>query len=422
MEHKNPHDNIPKSKYFLLGLTIFFAGAALIVVYYVLFHSTRLANIFTFLSDILKPIVLGFILAYITIPILNFMESRIVVPLLKKCKVDTQAKAGRIRGFSVALTSVICILVIFSFIYLFMAQIVPSIKEIIDNFDVYTSNIIAYVNKVLEDNPELREYFNELIKKYSTDLELWMNNDLLPQLSTILKSVSLSVISVFTFLWDFIIGFILSIYILNSKDIFAKQAKKLTYGLFSKKTANMLLADVRYIHKTFIGFLSGKVVDSIIIGLICFVGTTILRTPYAALVSLIIGVTNVIPFFGPFLGAIPCAVLIFVVTPTQPLNMVYFVIFILLLQQFDGNILGPKILGDSTGLGSFWVIFAITIFGGLMGVAGMVIGVPTFAVLFAAIRRFINKRLRNKGLPIDRDEYSNIVGLNDNNQLTLKEK
>ena len=140
-------------------------------------------------------------------------------------------------------------------------------------------------------------------------------------------------------------------------------------------------------------------------------------TPYAALVSVIIGVTNIIPFFGPFLGAIPSALLIFVVSPTEPMNTVYFVIFILLLQQFDGNVLGPKILGNSTGLGSFWVIFAITLFGGFLGVPGMVIGVPAFAVIFALIRRNINKRLTEKGLPIDRDEYANIDYVNAENQI-----
>ncbi len=418
MEHnKNLKDNTSKNRYFLLGLTFFLAGAALIVLYYVLFSTTQLANIFHFISNILSPIILGFILAYITIPVLNFIEGRVVVPLLKRCKVDVAAKTKKIRALCVALTAIISILVVYSFVYMFIAQIVPSIREIIDNFDVYTNNIITYVNQVLEDNPSLREYFNNAIEKYSSDLELWLNNSLLPQITSIVKSVSLSVISVFAFLWDFIIGFILSIYILNSKDIFANQAKKITYSLFSTEKANNILADTRYIHKTFIGFLSGKVVDSFIMGVICFIGTTILQTPYAALVSLIIGVTNVIPFFGPFLGAIPCAILIFVVTPMQPLNMVYFVIFILLLQQFDGNVLGPKILGDSTGLGSFWVIFAITIFGGILGVAGMVIGVPTFAVLFAAIRRFVNKQLQKKGLPIDRDKYENIMHVNEDNQI-----
>lgn len=417
---RHSHDNTPKSRYFLLGLTFFLAGAALITLYYIMFRSTQLANVFGFVSNILSPIILGFILAYITTPILNFIESRIVVPLFKKCKSKTEEKKDGIRALSVAFTAVFFVLLVYSFIHLFIAQIVPSIKEIIENFDIYTNNIIAYVNNLLEDNPSLREYFNNLIESYSSDLQSWLNNSLLPQITTIVKSVSLSVISVLAFLWDFVIGFILSIYILFSKDIFANQAKKLTYSLFEKERANNILADSRFIHKTFIGFLSGKVIDSAIIGVICFIGTSILGTPYAALVSLIIGVTNIIPFFGPFLGAIPCSVLIFVVTPMQPLNTVYFVIFILLLQQFDGNILGPKILGDSTGLSSFWVIFAITIFGGIFGVAGMVIGVPTFAVLYAASRRFINKRLKCKGLPIERDLYENISHIDEENHMVAR--
>ena len=259
-----------------------------------------------------------------------------------------------------------------------------------------------------------------MINKYSVELEFWLNNTLFPKLSTILMSVSLSVINVLGFLWDFILGFILSIYILHSKDVFAEQAKKISYGLFSTETANGLLQDVRFVHKTFTGFITGKVIDSFIIGVLCFIGTSILGTPYAALVSVIIGVTNVIPFFGPFLGAIPCSVLIFVVAPMQPLHTVYFVIFILLLQQFDGNILGPKILGDSTGLGSFWVIFAITIFGGLFGVPGMIIGVPTFAVIFAMIRRYINKRLTQKGLSVDRADYSNMECVDEDNHIIAK--
>lgn len=345
-----------------------------------------------------------------------FFESKAVVPFFKKIKLDVKAQRGRIRAISVTITACVSILVIYVFIRMFVAQIVPSIQEIVANFDTYVDNAIAYINKIFEDNPSFREFFNNSIEKYSTELEGWLNNKLIPQLSTIVINVSMSVLSVLGFLWDFILGFILSIYIMSSKDIFSGQSKKIIYSLFSNETANGILQDIRYVHKTFTGFLTGKVIDSFIIGLICFVGTSILNTPYAALVSLIIGVTNVIPFFGPFLGAIPCAILIFVVTPTQPLNMVYFVIFILLLQQFDGNILGPKILGDSTGLSSFWVIFAITIFGGVLGVPGMVIGVPTFAVIFAIIRRNINKRLTKKGLPIDRDDYANISGIDDNNR------
>lgn len=405
MDARKPQDNTPKSRYFLLGLTLFLAGTALISVYYVLFHSSKLVNIFRFLTDMLMPVVYGFVLAYVLIPSLNFFEKKVVVPIAQKLKIDTKAKKSGIRAVSVAITACVSILVIYAFISMFISQIVPSVQDIINNFDVYVNNGVAYVNRLFEDNPEVRDFFNNLVQKYSTELDSWLNNTLFPKLSTLVMSVSLSIINVLSFLWDFILGFILSIYILHSKDVFSGQAKKILFGLLPEEKANGLLEDVRFVHRTFTGFLTGKVIDSFIIGLICFAGTYLLKTPYAALVSVIIGVTNVIPFFGPFLGAIPCAILIFVVTPMQPLNTVYFVIFILLLQQFDGNILGPKILGDSTGLGSFWVIFAITIFGGLMGVPGMIIGVPTFAVIFAMIRRYINKRLTQKGLSTDREDY-----------------
>lgn len=416
MNRKNSQDNTPKSRYFTLGLTLFLAGAALITLYYVLFHSSKLANAFHFITDMLMPIVYGFVLAYVMIPALNFFERKVVVPVARKMKVDVDVRKNGIRAISVTITACVSVLVIYLFVYMFVSQIIPSIQDIINNFDVYANNVISYVNKLFEDNPNLREFFNNTIENYSGELDSWFNNTLFPKLSTILMNVSLSVINTLGVLWNFILGFILSIYILHSKDVFAEQAKKISYSLFKNETANGLLQDVRFIHKTFTGFITGKVIDSFIIGVLCFIGTSILRTPYAALVSVIIGVTNVIPFFGPFLGAIPCSVLIFVVAPMQPLNTVYFIIFILLLQQFDGNVLGPKILGDSTGLGSFWVIFAITIFGGLMGVPGMIIGVPTFAVLFALGRRYVNKRLTLKGLSTDRTDYSLIDGITEDNQ------
>ena len=165
---------------------------------------------------------------------------------------------------------------------------------------------------------------------------------------------------------------------------------------------------MRFVHRTFIGFITGKVLDSIIIGLLCFIGTTLLGTPYAALVSVIVGVTNVIPFFGPYLGAIPSAFLILVVDLSHPMNCVTFLIFILILQQVDGNLIGPKILGNSTGLSSFWVIFAITVFGGLFGVPGMIVGVPIFAIFYATIKALVNRSLRKKNLPLDTGLYNEV--------------
>ena len=181
--------------------------------------------------------------------------------------------------------------------------------------------------------------------------------------------------------------------------------------ILAEDVANIIINNFRYTHRTFIGFLSGKILDSIIIGILCFVGTSILQTPYAVLVSVVIGVTNVIPVFGPYLGAIPSIILIFVVDPMHPLNCLYFAIFILILQQFDGNVLGPKILGDSTGLAGFWVIFSITLFGGFFGVMGMVVGVPVFAVLYAAIKSFINTILLKKNIPCETDAYIDIAAI-----------
>ena len=251
-------------------------------------------------------------------------------------------------------------------------------------------------------------------------MEQWFT-DILPNTVELIKTVSLSVINVFGFLWDFVIGFIISIYVLASKEKFAGQAKKISYAIFEQDTANNVIKNFRFTHQTFIGFLGGKIMDSIIIGLLCFIGTTIMGTPYAALVSVIIGVTNIIPFFGPFLGGVPCAFLVFVVDPLHPLNCVYFILFVIILQQFDGNILGPKILGNSTGLTGFWVIFSITFFGGLFGVLGMIIGVPIFAVIYAAIRSAINTLLKKKKLPTDGKQYEEVDYVDEEGNFHKKE-
>ena len=204
---------------------------------------------------------------------------------------------------------------------------------------------------------------------------------------------------------------IISVYVLYSKETFAGQAKKLVFAFLETKTANQFIKDIRFVSDTFIGFISGKIIDSIIIGVICFAGTNIMQMPYALLISVIVGVTNVIPFFGPYLGAVPSAILILMV---NPLKCVYFIIFILVLQQVDGNFIGPKILGQSTGLSGFWVIFSITIFGGIMGIPGMIIGVPFFAVLYALARRIINRMLKKRGLPSETAKYKNVEYIDDN--------
>ena len=264
---------------------------------------------------------------------------------------------------------------------------------------------MVWVTNLLANNPDIESVVMDLFDKYSGELNDFLNLSVLPKMNEVIRNISLSFLSFLKTMWNLIIGFIISIYMMGSKEMFAGQAKKMVYGFFETDTANAVISDVRFTHKTFIGFISGKIVDSIIIGIICFVGTNIMGTPYAILVSVIVGITNIIPFFGPYLGAIPSALLIVMVTPIQCL---YFIIFILILQQFDGNILGPKILGDSTGLSGFWVIFSITLFGGIFGILGMIAGVPVFAVIYAAIRAIINSLLAKKNLPTETTKYMDV--------------
>ena len=206
---------------------------------------------------------------------------------------------------------------------------------------------------------------------------------------------------------DLLIAIIVSVYLLARKDIFAAQSKKIVYSLFRTDIADLLVEETRNAYKIMSGFINGKLVDSLIIGVICLVCCNLLKFPYPALIATIVGVTNIIPFFGPFIGAIPCGLLILLVSP---IKAVYFAIFILVLQQFDGNILGPKILGDSTGLASFWVLFSILLFGGVFGFAGMVLGVPVFAMIYSVISRMVAQGLRSRGLPVETEDYMGKTG------------
>ncbi len=396
------------NKYFRWGLTAFLVVSAGIIFYYFMFHGSNIHSGVSTVINILMPVVVGMAIAYLLTPVLNFIETKIMLPLCRKCKIRESGKRNSIiRGAGILVTAFLFVALIYMIFSMLISQIVPSVQNLISNFDNYTTNFTVWLNRTLEDNTELKDYVLKTVDKYSGELEKLVT-DILPNTMELIKTVSLSVIGVLHFVWDFVIGFIISIYVLASKERFAGQAKKISYALFEQETANTLIKNFRFTHQTFIGFLGGKIVDSIIIGILCFVGTSIMGTPYAALVSVIIGFTNIIPFFGPFLGAVPCAILVFIVDPVHPLNCVYFVLFILVLQQFDGNILGPKILGSSTGLTGFWVIFAITFFGGLLGVTGMIIGVPIFAVIYAGIRSGVNILLRKKDMPTETKKYETV--------------
>lgn len=407
------------NKYFKWGFTAFMVIAASIFFYYFVFHISEIIGNIKSLLTIIMPVIFGLIIAYLLTPVLNYVEQKILIPLCNRIKIkDTPRRNKWIRAVAVLLTSLLLIFLIYALIAMLISQIVPSIQTIVGNFDSYITNLSVWLNNLLEDNQELKNFIIPQANKLFLELEKWLTDTatLLAKSSEVLKTVSLSILSFLKVTWNFIIGFVISIYMLASKETFSAQGKKIIYAIFEKDKANSLLSSLRFVHRTFIGFISGKVLDSIIIGLLCFIGTTVMNTPYAVLVSVIVGVTNIIPFFGPYLGAIPCAFLILIVDISHPMNCIYFLLFILILQQIDGNLIGPKILGDSTGLPGFWVIFSITVFGGLFGVPGMIVGVPIFAVFFAAVKGLVNRSLKKKEMPLDSNVYRTVISVDENGE------
>lgn len=413
--------NIDK-KHISFGITAFLVIAASICFYYLIFHGDRFLAKLNALIIIANPILYGIIFAYLMTPIVNFLESRFLISLFTRTSEITVKKKKYMRIISLCITIVLVVLVIYGFFSILIPDLITSIEKISFQFSNYVQNLTHFIEKYLETNPDIEKFVMQIIGTYSENISNYLN-DRIPQMESILKTMSLSLISVVKVLWNLIIGLIISIYVLFNKETFAGQFKKILYALFSQKHANSLIQNLRFTSNTFLGFLSGKIVDSVIIGILCFIGTYFLKMPYPLLISVIVGVTNIIPFFGPYIGAIPSAILVLMI---NPLKCLYFIIFILILQQLDGNVIGPKILGQSTGLTGFWVIFSITIFGGVFGVVGMIIGVPFFAVVYAMIRRMIESFLSKKELPVSTRDYIDLDYIDDSKMiskdLTTKKK
>ena len=278
-------------------------------------------------------------------------------------------------------------------------QLITNILGFYQNIESYFYNLEDWINGLVGQNSSFAEYANQFLGQTKQMIVGWMSADLVPQLQNILVNVTSTLWSVFSVFADLIIGMIIAIYFLYSKEKFAAQGKKVTYALFSHHNGDIIVKNARYAHRVFGGFITGKFIDSAIVGGLCFIAMTIFQFPYPPLISVIIGVANVIPY----IGAIPSILLILLVDPLQAL---YFLIFILVLQQIEGNIIAPKVLGEATGLTGFWVIFAIVVFGGTMGFVGLIIGVPAFAVIYTWIKNWITRRLQKKHMPTETVAYS----------------
>jgi len=393
------------------GITIFLTAVMALLFYYLLFHGGNIASGIHVITHSMMAILYGVIIAYVMSPTLNFIEKKMLIPIYGKCgisfdKHENPKKRKQMRKISVFMTIAFLLLILYALLAVIIPQLIKSIREIVYNFPIYINNINEYANKYLATNPELSKTVDGALSNITARINEYVKNSVVPNMSTILQIISRRFADLIGGIFNWIIGIIVAIYLLNSKEMFCGQGKKMAYAFFNENVANEIISSFRFVHYTFIGFITGKIVDSIIIGIMCFIGAMMLKIPYPVLISVIVGVTNIIPFFGPYIGAVVGGLLLVMINPVAAL---VYLIFVIILQQFDGNILGPKILGDSTGLSSFWVIFSIMLFGSIFGFAGWIVGVPVFAVFYAFVRRVTNHFLHKRGLSTDTESYIDVA-------------
>lgn len=403
-------------KHLYWGVTAFIVLTLVVVLIFLLVRGASVKALFGLLSMILMPVIYGAVLAYLLTPVFNCVRSRMDKGLEESVKTEKTRKS--IARMAAMLASILMLVVIVSgLILMLIPQLISSIVGIVDAMPASVRNLQTWLEQLLVDNPELESMVMPYYDISVNYLQDWVSKVVVPNLSNIIGGLSMGVYNVLITLKNVLIGVIVMVYLLNMKEKLITQAKMIVYSAFPLKVANKVVEEVRYTHKVFGGFIIGKLVDSLIIGIMCFVLLSLMNMPYVLLVSVIIGVTNVIPFFGPFIGAIPSAFLILLVSPMKCL---YFIGFIFLLQQFDGNVLGPKILGDSTGISSFWVLFSILLFGGLFGFIGMIIGVPTFAVIYRLFTELVTYLLGKKNLSQDMDYYEDLIYIEEETKSYIK--
>lgn len=383
-----------ENKYYGLSVSLLIVGVVLIVFYHTLVHFTGFTSIINTVQNILAPFIYGLVMAYLLCPIYN-LTVRKTYPLTCKM-VKNKKRAFGISKIIGSTISVICLLgVIAGFLALLVPQLIDSVVGLVRAMPERFASLSQWVNDISKDidNPTLSRIFQDFVNNGQRKMLSWAENTFLPSLGEYMNMVSQGVLATLKAMLNLLIGIVVAVYFLNGKETFKAHSQKIILALASEKRAKGIFDFATFSNKTFGGFINGKIIDSIIIGILCFIAMSVLNLPYPILVSTIVGVTNVIPFFGPFIGAIPGTLIVAFVDPIQA---IYFMIMVFVLQQLDGNVIGPAILGGSTGLSSFWVMFAIIVGGGLFGFMGMVIGVPVFAIIYYYFGRFINMRLKKK--------------------------
>lgn len=384
------------SKYTTISVYTIITFLICILIYAVLFNFTVIGDFIRKLMKILAPIIWGIVIAYLVNPIMKWIEKRLSKIIEKK---KPHFKITRILSLTFAM--IIFLAVIAALGAIILPQVIESITTIINNISTYINNFEKWIDSFLVKYPELLTIVSDQIDNIEKAAMEFANN-IAPKLGDIMMKITDSTLSFIVAVKDGLIGIIVAVYLLYGKEHFQAQMKKMVYGILPSRITGTILRVCAQTNSSISGFISGKIVDSIIIGCLCFICMTVMKFDFVVLISVIVGVTNVIPFFGPFIGAIPSALLLLVAAPKQ---VIPFLILILIIQQLDGNVIGPKILGQTTGISAFWVLFSILVGGGLFGFAGMILGVPVFAVLYSLLNEFVAYRLEGKNLSSNTNDY-----------------
>ncbi len=391
-------------KYIKIGIVAFAVIAASIILFFAIYRIDGLMSFFASVGGVIAPFVYGLVVAYLLCPLYN-----VTVRGCMKVRFFKRGKKDRSRLISKILASIVSLLALFGVIVGLLWMVIPgmidSLSGIIKMLPAQVNAWSEWAENTIANMQETTGPMAVVIDTVINNAKTWVDNTIIPGSENMISGLSTTAFGILSGIWNFIIGVIICTFFLNSKEIFAAQARKLIFAVTSEERAHRFLYGTHYVNKTFGKFINGKLIDSLVIGVLCFIFMSIVNWPYAMLISVIVGVTNIIPFFGPFIGAIPSALLILMV---DPLTCLYFLIFILILQQLDGNVIGPKILGGSTGLPSFWIMFAILVGGGMFGFAGMILGIPVFACVYAYTAYSVNKKLDQKGMTTDLGVYKNM--------------
>ena len=393
-------------KYLYWGATAFCVIACSILFYMALAYLPTIGSALKKLGRILSPFVWGLVITYLLAPLYKGLYQGFFLPLTEKLSGKKKKASPKLaKALSVLLSILVFLAVITALVYLIIPQLYSSIETIVNNSPGYIEGLSEWSQNMLNSYPEVRDYVVEKLEEINLNLFSWVRETILPGLGSFVSNLTAGVYYLLRAVYNIVIGIIVSAYLLSNMETASARAKRLCYSVFGLERTEKIRRAIRFTDKTFMGFINGKLLDSAIIGLICYIVCAILKMPYTLLVSVIIGVTNIIPFFGPLIGAIPSA---FIILLVDPLKALIFVIFIIILQQVDGNIIGPKILGSSIGINGFWVMFSIVLGAGLFSFWGMLLGVPVFVVIYTGITILVERRLRRRNLPVEPEAYADL--------------